>query len=106
MIETLAAKWFIRLALRVLSRHRKDNGVPTEEYLEGWPMAVQRRTLDDYFSDQFDVDVGLTLEQIVAREGDLWQFLENHLLLKKCNVDKQFCHTLTRLKNAPSGPKK
>ncbi len=94
MIETLALKWFTRLALRVLSRRRKDNGVPAEEYLEGLPMAVQRRTLDDFLSDQTVVVVRLTLEEIVATEGDLWQFLENHLPHWKCRVDKQFCDTL------------
>ncbi len=94
VIDTLALRWLTRLALRVLSRRRKDNGVPTEEYLEGWPMAVPRRTLDDYLSDQFDIDIGLTLEQIVAIEGDLWEFLGNHLLREKCNVDEQLCDTL------------
>ncbi len=96
MIKTLAPKWFMRLALCVLSRRRKDNGVPTEEYLEVWLMSVPRRTLNDYLSDETVVDARVTLEQIIATHGDLWQFLENHLPHWMCRVDKQFCDTLMR----------
>ncbi len=79
----------------MLSRRRKDNGAPAEEDLEGWPMAVQNRTLDDFLiSAPFDVDIGLTPEQVVATQGDLWEFLGNHLPHWKCRVDKQFCDRL------------
>ncbi len=99
IVETLAPKVTLRLALRVLSRRRKDNGISAEDDLEGWPTTIERRSLDEFLQDQSDIGFGLPVEQQTATEGDLWQFLQEHLPWEKRVVrflDQGFCEVLFR----------
>ncbi len=102
MVEILTQKRFLRLALRVLSRRRKDNGIPAEDDLDGWPKTIPRTSLDHFLQDQSVVGSAISVDQYNDFYGGdlrLWQFLQEHLSGEKRVVpfvDERFCDVLMK----------